>query len=437
MATETDDGLVEGVQEAPRERPTRRRRSRGRRAAQRRRKRRRQLWWGLTALAGVALAVVALVLWEPWSGPPEPAPSPSPSPDASDEVELDPQPTVVFATYDEADASAGASQVTVVGWDRATGVGTMLLVPTATVADIPGHGLLPLGRAYGFGEGPLLDATLDNLLGVDLDGVVGVSRAGWAALLSRVGGFTVTVPERLVERSDDGSGRTRFEAGEQYLDGPRLAELLTFRSSGESELDAVSRVQTVLTGLLETIADDPVVLDAMFGDGAPMLEMPDGLGAAELREVFAGLAEAATEDELTVRTLPVTPLGGGEDGSYRMDRERAQSFITSHFAASVPLTAEATVGRSLEIRNGNGRPGAGQRVAQLLIPLGFRVVLTGNADRFDHRETRILIYDDDPEQLAVAEEIQAALGVGRIELSQVPQDIVDVTIVVGQDFADD
>lgn len=436
MATETDDGLLGGGQGAPEERPARRRRSGGRRAAQRRRRRRRQLWWGLTALAGVALAVVALVLWEPWAGPSEPAPSPSPTPDASDEVELDPQPTLVLATYDEADRSAGASQVTVVGWDRETGEGTMLLVPATTVADIPGHGLLPLGRAYGFGEGPLLDATVDNLLGVDLDAVVGVSRAGWAALFSRVGGFTVTVPERLVERSDDGSGQTRFEAGEQYLDGPRLAELLTFRGSGEPELDALSRVPVVLTGLLETIADDPVVLDAMFGDGAPMLEVAEGFGAAELREVFAGLAEAAANDQLTVRMLPVTPLGAGDDGSYRVDRERAQSLIASHLGASVPLAAEATVGRSLEIRNGNGRPGAGQRVAQLLIPLGFRVVLTGNADRFDHRETRILIYDDDPDQLAVAEEIRAALGVGRIELSQVPQDIVDVTIVVGQDLAD-
>mgnify|MGYP006175628569 CR=1 FL=1 len=56
-------------------------------------------------------------------------------------------------------------------------------------------------------------------------------------------------------------------------------------------------------------------------------------------------------------------------------------------------------------------PAAPNEAAFLLGQRGYLSANGGNADRFDHRETRILIYDDDPDQLAVAEEIRAALGV--------------------------
>ena len=109
--------------------------------------------------------------------------------DAADEAgepiaaqpEQDVQPTLVFATFDEADRTAGASLVLVAGHDRLRDTTTLLFVPTTTMADVPGHGLLPVGDAFAFGQGPLLDATLDNLLGVDFDHVVSVSEQGWVA----------------------------------------------------------------------------------------------------------------------------------------------------------------------------------------------------------------------------------------------------------------
>lgn len=345
--------------------------------------------------------------------------------------DTDPQPTLVLATFDESKPDAGASLIAVLAYDRETEDGTVLFIPAATVAEIPGHGLLPIGRAFGFGEGPLLDATLDNLLGVDLDHVVGISRQGWSSLFTRLGGLTLDVPERLDERQDDGSSRARFLPGEQFLDGPRVAELLTFRESSETELEVLPRAQRVLLAMLDLIAQDPAVLDAVFTDGAPMLDT--SAEPAAVRELLRLLAEAETLGELEVRTLPVSPLGSGEEDSYRVDDERADAVIDSRLASSVP-TARSQAGRDLQILNGNGAPGIGQRVAEKLVPAGFRVVLTRNADRFDHTETRIIVFDDSPEQLAIAEEVRALLGVGTIERSRLPQSVADVTVVVGLDF---
>lgn len=406
-----------------------RRRGRPARRVRARRGRRRHR---LRRAAGLLVAAVVAVGTVVGAGrlvapSPEPAEAPPTVPSPVDPA--DPQPAVVLATYDEEQPAAGASRIAVLAYDRARERGTILLVPSSTVTDIPGHGLLEIGRAYGFGAGPLLDASLDNLLGVDLDHVAGVSRQGWAALLDRVGGLTVDVRERLDAPAADGGVEVRFQPGEQFLDGQRLAELLTLDAAGQSELDALARTQHVLVALLDRLHAEPELLERAFADGAPML---DTAAPGAVAEVLGLLADARARSALSTVTLPVSPIGG-EDETYRVDAERAEALAAERLSGSRPATV-ADAGRALQILNGNGTPGIGQEVAERLVPAGYRVVLTGNADRFDHPTTRIVVYEDSPEQLEVARDIRDRLGVGEVELSGSPQSVVDVTVVVGRDF---
>lgn len=340
------------------------------------------------------------------------------------------QPSIVVVTHDEGDPEGRATGVLVLAADRDTGEGTVLLVPTATVADVPGSGSFQLAEAHAFDGAGLVAASLENLMEVRFDGVVSLSEAGWSALLTRVGGFEVEVRSRLVAPAEDGGGQVRFEPGPQFLDGPRLAEYLVFRAEGETELEALPRTQQVVTGMLDRIAEDRTLLDEVFGDGAPMLAATDPELA---REVFALLAEARAEDQLTTLTLPVATMGTGRDDLYRPDADRVTALVDERLAVSRPTDA-AGAGRSVQILNGNGVPGIGQQVAAALRDGGYRILLTGNADHFDHEVTRIVVYDDRDETLAVARDVRERLGVGEVERSGTPQSVVDVTIVVGADF---
>jgi len=58
---------------------------------------------------------------------------------------------------------------------------------------------------------------------------------------------------------------------------------------------------------------------------------------------------------------------------------------------------------------------------------------TGNASSFGFRRTRIVVYRE--ADVPVAQRIRALLRVGQIEIALTRQTIVDVTIVVGRDFA--
>lgn len=401
---------------------------RSRRAEQRRTASRRRLavLVGL-AVAGALAAWVAVAMLPIAPSAPPAFEKTTPRASASGLAALggDPQPTLVLATVDDRDPGAGASHVAVLAYDGASREATALLVPRSVIADVPGRGMLPLGAAYASGDDLLLDATLDNLLGVDFDHTAGISRGGWAALTDRLGGLALDPAGGL---RPDPSGHAAA-AGTQ-LDAKQVAQLVA-EERGGSELDALTDVQRVLEALLTRLAADATALDAVFADGAPVLATSSDPG--QLRALLAAVADAHAAGDLTVRTLPVRPMGSGEQRTYRLDRARADRLVANRLAASIPR-GHGEAGRRVQILNGNGVPGIGQEVAATLVPEGFTVALTRNADRFHHDQTRIIVASDDEPQARLGQQVRDLLGVGRLEVSATPQSVADITVVVGRDY---
>lgn len=95
--------------------------------------------------------------------------------------------------------------------------------------------------------------------------------------------------------------------------------------------------------------------------------------------------------------------------------------------------ARSTDRARVQVLNGTGVPGLARQVQPLLAQAGAVVSLTGNADRFDYAVSQVVFYRD--EDLDEARAVQRALGVGEVVRSLVALDVVDVTVVVGTDFA--
>lgn len=408
-----------------------------RRREQRRARRRLIIRRVLLGAVVIGLAVVLVPLAAdrvgPWLAGLGDAPDDAPTEaeqgaDAPPEAGADARPTVLVATFD--DSGEQVTRLQLLSLDADTGRGAVVLVPTTMVADVPGYGLLPLGDAGAFGGVPLLELTIENQLGIAVDASVRLTEQDWAALLARTGGFEVDVAQPLSEPGAGGTSTRRFEPGPQFLDGPRLAELLTIQPEGEDELTSFARVRQVLEGFLG-VAGEEGALDAVFEDGAPMLTTSQ-LDVVE--RVLRGLAGPDVAERVVLRTLPVTVMGSGEGVFYRLDEARAGEFVSDVLGGTEVVADVASEGLQLEILNGNGRAGIGADVASLLVPLGHTVAITRNAEDFDHPTTRVLIYGDDEELVTAAQEIVDTLGVGRIEVSDVPSSIVDITVLVGADF---
>lgn len=85
----------------------------------------------------------------------------------------------------------------------------------------------------------------------------------------------------------------------------------------------------------------------------------------------------------------------------------------------------------VEVLNGTGREGAARRAAERLRAMGFDVVFFGNADRFDHPETRVWLRSDDT---VAGRRVADSLGVDEVTPRPEPGLHVDGTVVLGADW---
>jgi polyisoprenyl-teichoic acid--peptidoglycan teichoic acid transferase len=402
-----------------------------RQAARQARDRRRQRYrlaglvlLGLLVALVTAVATVLLASWLDRPGAPHAPPGATAGP---------PQQTLLLVQHDAEERQAGSVTLLASGEDETRGL--VLFVPVGTLMDVPGVGLDQLGLALQYGGTALVQSTVENALGVQIDHAAEVTDAGLAAWLDRVGGLDVEVPERLVHRRDDGSADVRFEAGSQRLDGARLAELWRFRQRGEDELATLPRQQRVLEALFAT-ADDGEQRARLLEGGPPQLATE--AEEAWLDDLFEGLGQALEDERLRFSILPVEPFGGQGPGgaAYRLRDADARDLVRGHLAGSMPVGGGPEATR-VQVLNGVGVPGIGQEVDRRLERGAFRIILSDNARSFDFDTTQIIVYEETEPALAAARRVQELLGVGTIRVSRQPQSVVDLTIVVGADFVEE
>jgi hypothetical protein len=253
-----------------------------------------------------------------------------------------------------------------------------LVLPTRIRVTIPGQGEGTLGEAL---ELPAEQAvtTVANLLGVWVDHTVAFGRQRLSGIVDRQEGIDV---------------------GGSLLLGDEVVELL--EGAGDGGMSAFQLVlQGLLTGGIEWSASD--------------------LPEADAPSAVLGELEA-------VQGAPVTVLPSEEaaTGIYRSEPEVIRSALVEAFGGP-DREVIGTV-----VLNGSGVPGIGELVAALLVPDGFRVVISDNASSFDHDETLVVVGSAD--DVALGERVRDLLGVGSVNVS-VASGIAPVTIVVGKDFS--
>ncbi|MGD9402923.1 MAG: LytR C-terminal domain-containing protein [bacterium] len=87
----------------------------------------------------------------------------------------------------------------------------------------------------------------------------------------------------------------------------------------------------------------------------------------------------------------------------------------------------------VEVRNGCGTRGLGDKVASYLRDEGFDVILVGNAEDFEFKETMVV---DRSGEWAKAREVARVLGGVPVVRQISSGTLADATVIVGRDFED-
>ena len=310
-------------------------------------------------------------------------------------------------------------------WDEKEGA--VIYVPAHSATEVPGRGLLAVADAFEGGV-PLLLVSVEGILGIDIDRHLELSEQDARLFFQRVGELEVNVPIEVRESAGDGNVRVLLDDGPQRLNSDFLIHLLFTVGIDGDDQELGSRHLAFWDALFAAFGDEPEELARIFEASDPAVAKSNA--TVEANAAFLAALARIPREERTITLLPVSQVSVGDSELYEVNEEDTEALITE----AVGRESSTDELASVQILNGNGVPGIGEEVAQDLVGNGFRVEVSSNAQSFDHRRTLIIVYDDEPESLALAEQAKELLGVGRVRVQVQQQDIVDVTIVVGKDF---
>jgi len=293
--------------------------------------------------------------------------------------------------------------------DAAGGAPALYVIPRELLLEGPNGEYVFAGDALAAGT---LKQDLQRVVGAEIDAQYQLPLTALGDL-SAAGEYQISLRDP-VELDMAGTQRA-FEEGPTIVSAAEVPAL--FAASGPSGYDAW-RVQEALWN---------AVLDAA------------ALRPDDVRARAAAAAAARASGSADTRSL-VDALRGLTGGDAVVARIPSHSRVAEGQFAFVPkaddimaaITRKAPSFRSrytVLVRNGSGRVGAGQAVAERLAILDVNIPAPTNADTFDYRQTRILAGS---RALPLAEDIRAILGRGVVlDGADVPPDTV--MVIVGAD----
>lgn len=227
--------------------------------------------------------------------------------------------------------------------------------------------------------------------------------------------FGVAIPDgAFVEVPGQGFERL----GDSYKAGPDVS------------LAAVSNYMTVPFDFYVTI-DDPVykgMLKAQDVSGLMPAVIDTNLSAAERADLASALKGVTTQN-VGLAPLPVRSIVIGGVTYYEPQRDQIADLLYSWWGVKLGSGEQPM---RIILYNGAGKPGIAGVAANALIKAGFQVVSTSNADKFDYATTQVILYSGDP---ADAIRIRDILGTGQVSRKTADQDIADVIVIIGRDYA--
>jgi len=285
----------------------------------------------------------------------------------------------------------------------------ILLLPTGSQIQTPSLGLQTIADLPRLGDTALVQTTVENLLGIRIAKTVVLGDLQLLAAANAAGPLDVSFADAV--HVQDGSQVFAYPAGSQKLLPGDVARIVGRLETGD-ELAHLKTLQTVFAPWFAALKN-PTVHEAA-AVSAPDLGRFVDVAAADPKMLTLPVQAAAT--------------GGGAE-LYRVDRAALADITSTRFGDAVMANGRRP---KVQLLNGTGAVGVAQQVARCVVPSGYEVALTDNVKGFGVKSTSIVAQQ--PSDLATARKLVKLLGVGTARRAAKPNDLVDVSVVIGADF---
>ena len=365
-----------------------------------------------------------------------------------------------FRDWETGDGPPRTDTMMLVTIDPIAETAGMLSIPRDLWVEIPGFEHNRINTAYFLGEanrlpggGPALAmATVENLIGVEVNYYALLEFQTFERMIDELGGVDVLVPEEM-KISPIGEQSFWLEAKAYHLDGAETLAYARARKTAGGDFDRASRQQQVIMAVRDTIFELDSVPTLLAK--APILysELAGGihtnLGFDEM--VSLGLLAMKVPPSEVERGVIAPPdmvlLETHFDGAQVLkpipDKIRAmrdEIFTGTGAIAPTVQDPQATGAAQVEsarlsILNGAGIEGLATDTAEFLTGQGLNIVQISNADRHDYDKSRLIVHSQNfPYTLRYLTEM-LGLTEGQILRPVYPLPDIDVAVVLGWDWA--
>jgi LCP family protein required for cell wall assembly len=343
---------------------------------------------------------------------------------------------------DEPIAGTRSDTIIIASIDPETKSAAMVSLPRDLWVNIPGctaamacvGGQQRINFAHALGGPELSERTITADFGVPIDFYARVDFRGFEDAVNAVGGVTIDVDSPVKDdeypTDDYGYQRIYFAPGPQLLDGKSALQYARSRH-GTSDFARANRQQKVIVGLRNRALQLNMLSRAPELAGIISKSLSTDLSPVQMLALAKLLSQIDRDriENLVIDQNYVSPFTGSDGAALLAPNTPA---IRAAIAATQRSAAHPEMRAKIEVLNGSGTVGLGQRAADYLKAQGYNVVRIAPADADAGSSQVQVLAEDHGAALALAQ----VLRVPQTAISDLPTPNAgaDVRIVIGQDF---
>src|SRR5438552_6461135 len=302
---------------------------------------------------------------------------------------------------DEPIAGTRSDTMIVVSIDPVSKSAAMVSLPRDMWVTIPGctaregcsGGQQRINVAHAVGGPDMARQTVAADFGVPISFYARVDFRGFEQMIDAAGGVVIDVDWPVKDDEyptpDYGYQRIYFAPGPQLMDGPMALEYARSRH-GMSDFARAGRQQKVLVSLRNRALQLNMLARAPELVGIAQKSLSTDLSPVQMLSLAKLLSQIDRNNitSLVIDTNYVTPFKG-QDGADLLSPNT--SAIRAAISATQRAAAHPELKAKVEVLNGSGTAGLGQKAADYLTAQGFNVVRVAAAERSDYRSSLVQV----------------------------------------------
>jgi LCP family protein required for cell wall assembly len=309
-------------------------------------------------------------------------------------------------------------------------------IPGCTYRDGCIGGQQRINVAHAVGGPELAVQTVSADFGLPIQFYARVDFHGFQQLVDAAGGVIIDVDWPVKDDEyptpDYGYMRIYFGPGPQLMDGATALEYARSRH-GMNDFARAGRQQKVILSLRNRVLQLNMLSKAPEMVGIIQDSVTTNVTPVQML-ALAKLVSQIDRDRITnlvIDTTYVRPFTGADGADLLQPDVPA---IKRAIANAERSAAHPELRAKVEVLNGSGLPGLGQRAADYLTAQGFNVVRIAPAERSDYGASQVDVLTQDTNGAAQALVSTLRLPDGIVAAVPTPDASADIRVVVGRDF---